>query len=428
MGALMKNLSALRLWICLAFVSVCCAGYSQDVLSLTNKSGNTIEAQVLSLQGSVVNLRMAGGRNYQYPLLNLDKASQDMVLAEIENQRIARVAKTTYGPRSTRATRLAAIQSAGGAVESEAAVIEALDWLQAQQNQNTGAIGTSYPVAMSGLSLLAFLGHGEGLDSPKYGETVSALADYLSERARKNRGMMTSGEEGFHECYEHGIGTIALAELIGMTRQLKQRGDLAEYEVAFKKAIKIILDGQTDTGSWRYGFLTRGGSDDMSLMGWQVQALSLAKESGTDFSGLDRALQKAAKCSAAMQDPEGAFVYRPDSAEGKFSLTGIGIANLTAGGEKASPAYAKGMAYLEKNSKTLPSSYYSAYYHSMVFLQAGGSGWQSYQSGPMKTLLARQMADGSFPGYNGFGKDDSVIMQTALGALMLEVYYRYPVQ
>ena len=67
------------------------------------------------------------------------------------------------------------LKEAGGTMKGEKAVVKALDWLQDTQNDDgswTGKTGQPYPVAMTGMAILAYLGHCETPKSPKYGKTV----------------------------------------------------------------------------------------------------------------------------------------------------------------------------------------------------------------------------------------------------------------
>ena len=90
----------------------------------------------------------------------------------------------TFGFRFKKG-RISALKKYGGSEETERAVIKALRWLK--DNQNTdGSWGDN--TGISGLALLAFLGHGETPDSERYGECVKKAIDYLVGVSNANNG------------------------------------------------------------------------------------------------------------------------------------------------------------------------------------------------------------------------------------------------
>src|SRR5690606_10949936 len=130
---------------------------------------------------------------------------------------------------------------------------------------------------MTGLSLLAYLGHCQTPESAKFGEVVVKAALFLMDRGLQNEGRMTNGKRGHHEAYEHAIATYALAELYTMTKESGK--EIPRLESVIRKAAGVIVDAQTRDGGWPYGF-TGKGKEDMSVSGWQIQALKAAHNTG----------------------------------------------------------------------------------------------------------------------------------------------------
>jgi hypothetical protein len=108
--------------------------------------------------------------------------------------------------------RMKRLQEAGGTPECEDAVINSLNWLKQTQNAD-GSWDKAHPVAMTGLAILAYLGHCETPQSTEFGDTVSRGIGYLVNIGLKNDGRLTNKpESSIQWVYDHGIATYALAE------------------------------------------------------------------------------------------------------------------------------------------------------------------------------------------------------------------------
>ncbi|MEM9017121.1 MAG: hypothetical protein AAGC68_08900, partial [Verrucomicrobiota bacterium] len=192
--------------------------------------------------------------------------------------------------RCSMSQRMKLLRESGGEDRAERAVRDGLEYLTKQQNKQTGAFGVEYTAGMTGLALLAYLGHCETPESPKFGDSVVSAALYLMDRCLKNDGIITNGQRGHHEAYEHAIATYALAELYTMTKESGK--EIPRLESVLRKAVGVIVDAQHSDGGWPYGFDGKG-KEDMSVSGWQVQALKAAYNTGRNFPGVTRALDDA---------------------------------------------------------------------------------------------------------------------------------------
>ena len=328
--------------------------------------------------------------------------------------------------RCSMSQRMKRLRESGGEDRAEKAVREGLEFLTTKQNKD-GSFGEEYQAAMTGLALLAYLGHCETPESPKFGEGVVNAALYLMDRALKNDGKMTNGKGGHHEAYEHAIATYALAELYTMTKESGK--EIPRLESVLKKSVGIVVDAQTKSGGWPYGFKAEG-NEDMSVSGWMIQALKAAHNTGRNFSGVERALDLASeKYLPAIQDSEGAFKYNPDNAKGKPSLTGAAMLAMQIWKGKDSPQYNKALGYLVK-AYANPSpggNFYAPYYNTQAFFMHEGKEWENYNKIFQPRLLDAQNEDGSWlsKGVGGQGGADAQFLNTAWAILMLEVYYRY---
>ncbi|MBP84213.1 MAG: hypothetical protein CMO61_10265 [Verrucomicrobiales bacterium] len=325
--------------------------------------------------------------------------------------------------RCTATQRMSRLRENGGDEKAEEAVVKGLIFLASQQDVKTGAIGQEYTVGMTGLSLLAFLGHCETPESLKFGDTVVKATLFLMNRSMENNGQMTNGELGDPATYEHAIATYALCELHTMTKASGR--EIPRLGSVIRKAVGIIVNAQQQDGGWPYGF-TGEGLEDLSVSGWQIQALKAAHNTGERVPGVEQALNKAIKdYIPRIQDGQGAFKYNPEDPAGRDSLTSAALLAMKMWGGDDEAEYFKGLRYLT-NRYLNPSpggNYYTPYYNTQLFFLEGGEVWENYNTKFQPQLLAAQNSDGSWLG-TGPRRDDR-IMNTAWAVLMLEVYYRY---
>jgi hypothetical protein len=294
---------------------------------------------------------------------------------------------------------------------------------------------------MTGLALLAYLGHCETPLSKDYGDTVLRAMTYLINVGMKTDGKLSTNPADKHWPYEHSIATYALAEAATFCKQ----GEINVpnlFEVT-QKAGQFIIDNQHNkSGGWDYNYDTygtRGG--DSSIAAWHIQALKACDHTGLEFKGLKRALDKGVDYMESLQCRDGGFAYsRPEEtphAEGYRTMTGGGVLSLQMGGKGSSSAVRKGAKYIEDHSKfdynTQYSDLYGHYYEAQAMMNRGGSQWQKYNAMFRDQLLNNQNADGSWKAPGGGQKIRGVATsyvsnahyRTCLNILMLEVYYRF---
>ena len=74
---------------------------------------------------------------------------------------------------------------------------------------------------MTGLALLAYFGHCETPDSLEFGDSCLKGIVYLVNVGMQNNGKLGTDQSAQPFCYEHGIGTYALAEATTFCKDLK---------------------------------------------------------------------------------------------------------------------------------------------------------------------------------------------------------------
>jgi len=340
--------------------------------------------------------------------------------------------------------RLSKLKETGGSVESEAAVGRALQWLKARQNPD-GSWGQTYKCAMTGFALLCYLGHCETPDSPAYGHQVMQGLLYLMETQRANRfGIFSTAPASNASTYEHGICTYAFGEMYTLSRLGSRQ--LPGMREAFQDGVKVIINNQMSNGSWSYG-LGRGiGYDrdsresDLSVTGWQYQALKSARYTSLPFQNLNIAIDRTVKYLESTQTPDGGFGVREHAQNyNQFNLTGTAVLGLQTLGHGKNAAIDKGVKFAVNYFAGDPprwsrnANLYCWYYYSQAFFQYGGAVWKGWNDRLLPELLEHQAKDGSWNeevfdsdlGSTSVAMGDNEIYRAALCTLMLEVYYRY---
>jgi len=324
--------------------------------------------------------------------------------------------------------RLARLRSGGGKDITEAAIIRGLNWLKANQDpegswggkdmDEQGNPKSTDKNAMTGMALLAFLGHCELQDSPDYGPTVQKAIKFITSTSPEPK---INGGAG---SYSHPIRTYALCEAYTMTKIKK----LEEYA---KRAAIHVIKGQNENGGWAYGY-GKGvaAHTDLSVTGWNIQALKAAALTGISIDGLDEAMDKATEYVKKCQGPSGMFDYKMGG-RGRPSLTGAGVLCLQIWKNAKSEEAKKGLEWIVANQKKewKQVNVYEWYYHAQACFQAtgvsGGSGyWRAWNKEFQQIVCAAQESDGHWP-HGAHYHGDTAIYRTTMTILMLEVYYRY---
>ena len=86
----------------------------------------------------------------------------------------------------------------------------------------------------------------------------------------------------------------------------------------------VIIKGQNESGGWAYGYEGPVAHTDLSVTGWNIQALKAAALTGISIDGLDEAMDKAIAYAKRSKDKSGKFAYK-EGTNGKPSLTGAGV-------------------------------------------------------------------------------------------------------
>jgi hypothetical protein len=328
----------------------------------------------------------------------------------------------------------------GGSKETEAAVQAALRWLAEHQNDDgrwearrneagreTTPDGRSRPNAgadadtgMTGLALLAMLGSGNTHQRGQYRESVRRGLNFLLE-SQDADGCLSGTADRYAAMYCHAIATFALGEAYGMTGERR-------LEQPLRRAIGFTIAAQDSYGGgWRYRPHDAG---DTSQLGWQFMALKSADLAGirtpeATRQGIIRYLQ-----SVASRPNGGLASYRPMEAPSRTMTAEAMLCWMFLGLPREHPACNEAANYLLVAPPGVgQANFYYWYYGTLVMYQMQGEGWQRWNVAVATQLVNLQNKEGPQTGswdpdtaWGGYG---GRVYSTALGAMCLEVYYRF---
>ncbi|AKJ63365.1 prenyltransferase/squalene oxidase repeat-containing protein [Kiritimatiella glycovorans] len=330
------------------------------------------------------------------------------------------------------------------ALSIERALTRALDWLRDRQNAD-GSWGpvsgaktrTQERCRLTGLVLMTYLAHGETGSSREYGHAVRDAMMYLLE-AQDGSGhfcpvvpFSSPGHADDLGVYGHAIATYALCEAYGLTRAPVLRDPL-------RKALTVIVEGQQRGGGWDHRYQKAEWSD-LSVAGWQVQALCAGRAAGVLVPGLEEALERFPRALAAHHAGEGVFHYRigiktPVSHD---YMTGVAVVCLQLMGSGGHELAQAGLGHLRRcrisewdegwekvASRRSFNIAYEWYYTTQALFHAGGGPWRDWNKRFAPMLLDAQERDGCWKPPSGDPSGEEIISVTAYSALALQVYYR----
>ncbi len=357
----------------------------------------------------------------------------------------------------------------GGTKGTESAVLAALKWLARHQSPDgswsadkfsnqcasskcSGPGVNSYDTGLTGLSLLAFLGAGyshlskDEFPDPanpgrmlKFGEVCKKAVQWLMAH-QDPEGCV--GERGEKYMYNHTIAALALSESYGMTsaQLLKQPA---------QKGIDFIVAAQNPGKGWRYS--AKCGDNDSSVTGWAVMALKSAELSDLSFprscydgalAWLNEATEDNGYYTTGYTHKGTGKVFVPGKNEGFDSHAAMSavavMCRIFMNKNKREPALGAVnllVADLPKWGPKSTSDFYYWYYASLALFQydgPDGAMWKKWNE-PMKNALVPNQKTGKDGCQNGswdpederWGFEGGRVYTTAIGALTLEVYYRY---
>jgi hypothetical protein len=336
------------------------------------------------------------------------------------------------------------LAAGGGDGRTEGAVHMALAWLARHQESDGtwnalrfekrcqgdrcgGAGDEPHLVATTSLALLPYLGAGHDFRAGPWKDVVRKGLVALHRRQRPDGGF----ETGPKRVYADAFATSAVSEAYGLTRD-ERLGEMTRLAVA------RFVAAQNAEGGWRYEPGERDA--DASVTGWVAMALVSARRAGVDVP--DRTLERCRGWFSGHTDADGVVGY-VSAGTGSRSLLGVGYAvPIMLGASPDDPRLVATAARLESSPPRWPADADDPgtafgmadplhwYYGSLAAFQRGGGTWKIWNEKLSALLLGKQerrgCLAGSWENVGQTGAKGGRIVTTALCALSLEVYYRYP--
>ena len=348
---------------------------------------------------------------------------------------LASASPTAGGPESTAKPPMAAAETPppptrikpaarDGAPEltdkASVAIDKGLKYLLKKQRKD-GSWGS---VAVTSLSLMAFMARAE---FPGYGPNGAALnraKDWLLKKAKESPSGYLGGS-----MYEHGLATLALTELWGMTGD-RDRDDAA-IQKAIEAAIDVILRSQNAGGGWRYKPTPNCGQET-SVTVMVFIGLASARQAGIAVP--NETIAKVVRyLRSAVNKNSGGFNYIPAGRSAGLqnetvACTGGGAYAAQLAGERGTEIVLSALRYLKARSPAIIDSgfghyYYGHYYALQAMVQAGDDYYAAWYPLIRDALIRRQGADGGWGTARG-SKGDAKYT-TPMAIIMLATPHRY---
>jgi len=273
--------------------------------------------------------------------------------------------------------------------------------------------GEGHPVAMTGYTLLAFMAAGNLPDQGEYQKNVAAGMQFLLDSVQPD-GILLGVKNGQY-MYNHGIATIALAELYGEARSPVIQGKV-------QRLVDVILKAQAPNGGWRYSPHPEGA--DISVTVLQVVALRAAQEAGfaVPQNVIDKAAAYVRSCSDAAS---GGFAYQPGKPPG-FARTAAAIYSLQVLGKYDDPLIKPGSAYLFAHDNDRQWFAYGNYYAAPAQYMVGGETWRNWYNQIKQTINSTVKKEGDMAYWEGGGgPNQGPVFQTAVFVHILSMPFHF---
>jgi hypothetical protein len=238
---------------------------------------------------------------------------------------------------------------------------------------------------------------------------------------------------GHKSMYHHSIATMALGELLILS------GDVISLKKTVRSGMEYILRARNPGKAWRYGY--RDNDNDVSVTGWMILALKTGKISrlGIPKEKYEEAFRDSIAYFRGLTNEYGITGYHQKGKENHPEdgpvMTSVGVlCRLLAGEKRTAGSIRLGVEQILKKppawKKNKPHTpFYYWYYASYALFQYGGTPWKRWnpdmQSSLLKSQRNRGCVDGSWDPRSRYGDRAGRVYATALGAMTLEVYYRF---
>lgn len=295
----------------------------------------------------------------------------------------------------------AAVAAAGTKADGDApelteaadrAIDRGLQYLLSTQNADGSwsSPDGGFKMAGTSLGLMAFMVKGHFPGFGRHGAALDRAKEFLLEHDRKSQTGYAGG------MYEHGLYTLALSELWGMTAQ---SDDNKKIQVALERAVQVILRAQSPLGGWRYHARPDSGQDT-SVTAMVFVSLASARQAGVlvPTETIDRVVGYLK--DQVWNEKSGGFGYQGRDG-GTLACTAGGSYAAQLCGMRDTEWVQAAIRYLENspkvfNDKELGHFFYAHYYAIQAMVQSGDERYATWYPKIRDALVALQQPDGSW--------------------------------
>lgn len=294
--------------------------------------------------------------------------------------------------------------------ETTKAIERGLKHLLKTQGKDGSWSAGRHQMASTSLALMAFMVKGE---FPGYGPNAEALdraKTWLLKQAK-------SSADGYlgKSMYEHGLATLALSEMWGMTKGEKDDEDI---EKALQAAVNVILRSQNVGGGWRYQPSPDAGQDT-SVTVMVFIGLASARQAGIVVP--DAKIRRLVSYLEGAQDQKsGGFSYAPTGKGVSIACSGGGLYVAQLCGERDSQMVKAALNYVSNLDDGVFAKtgryYYTHYYAIQAMVQSGDEYYAEWYPKIRDALIQKQnKKDGSW----------GATYQSCMAILILGTPHRY---
>lgn len=250
-------------------------------------------------------------------------------------------------------------------------------------------------VGVCSLAGLALLSRGVRSGVGEAGLALRKIGQYVLSQVQGSGFICSNSSASHGPMYDHGFGTLFLAELLGTDLQLEIRPKLTD-------AVRLIRDTQNQQGGWRYKPAPEDA--DLSVTVSQMMALRAARNAGLGVP--KKTIDQAVDYVRRSQNADGGYMYQLRGGESRFPLTAAAIVALFNAGIYQGEEIDKGFQFLVNNASANNSLernnfyFYAHYYSAQAFWLRGGAQWQTWYKMLKRSLLAMRNARGGWFDYN----------------------------
>ncbi|MFC1671719.1 prenyltransferase [Planctomycetota bacterium] len=292
--------------------------------------------------------------------------------------------------------------------EVRSSIARAQKYLKSIQEEDGRMGGGTGPTALATLALMV---DGSVPGYGPYGKETAKGVKFILAQAKPSGLIARPGHDKGGVMYHHGLSTLCLAEIWGMTGN-------PEVRPVLKRAVELIIRCQNSEGGWRYN--PAPVEADLSATVMQIVALRASQNAGIAVP--TKTMENAVAYVKRLHHKKsgGGFGYRGRDTSAP-PRSAAGVISLQLCGEYESTQAKEGLEYLWKLSSDFKKvgrfEFYFHYYAMQSMYQSRDSKkWREWYPKACKRMMSTQ---------DKHGRIGQAVYQTAMATLAMGLPYRY---